>query len=181
VLSSRVIMTEFKVILGDITGANVDAVVNAAKPSLTGGSGVDGAIHKAAGPAVLQECIALKPHDGIRCPIGEARITGSGQLQCKFIIHTVGPIYKGCEGPEALLKLSYINSIELALKHKCKSIAFPAISCGKYGYPHEEAIDIAFSSLNPYLSRDIQIYYYVHENDLYLKYLNKLSLIEKSI
>ncbi|GAC02870.1 MAG: macro domain-containing protein [Paraglaciecola sp.] len=174
-------MTEFEVILGDITGANVDAIVNAAKPSLTGGSGVDGAIHKAAGPALLQECMALKPHDGIRCPIGEARITGSGQLQCKFIIHTVGPIYKGCENPEALLTKSYTNSIELALNQKCKSIAFPAISCGKYGYPHEEAIGIAFSSLYPYLSLDIKIYFYVFEKDLYLKYLNKLSIIKKSI
>ncbi len=177
-LSSKAIMTEFKVILGDITGANVDVIVNAAKPSLTGGSGVDGAIHKAAGPDVLQECIALKPHGGIRCPVGEARITGPGQLQCKFIIHTVGPIYKDCREPEAFLKQSYINSIELALKHKCKSIAFPAISCGKYGYPHDEAIDIAFSSLNPYLGRGIQVYFYVFDRDLYLKYLNKLSSIE---
>ena len=168
-------MTEFKVILGDITTANVDAIVNAAKSSLTGGSGVDGSIHEAAGAAVLEECIALKPSGGIRCPVGEARLTASGRLQCKFIIHTVGPIYKNCKAPEKFLKQSYINSIELALKLKCKSIAFPAISCGKYGYPHEEAVDIAFSALNPYLGRDIQIYFYVFERDLYLKYLNKLN------
>lgn len=171
-------MNKFKVILGDITVANVDAIVNAAKPSLTGGSGVDGAIHKAAGPTVLQECLTLAQHGEIRCPVGEARITRAGELQSKFIIHTVGPIYKESIEPEALLKLSYVNSIELALKHKCKSIAFPAISCGKYGYPHEKAIDIAFESLTPYLSDGIRIYFYIFENDLYQKYLNKLKFIK---
>ena len=168
-------MAEFKVILGDITTANVDAIVNAAKPSLTGGGGVDGAIHKAAGFQLLQECWALEVIDGIRCPVGEARITGSGQLKSKFVIHTVGPIYKDAENPVEQLKRSYMNSIELALQHDCKSIAFPAISCGKYGYPYDEAVNIATSTLRPYLNKGIEIYFYIFEKELYEMYLSKVS------
>ena len=168
-------MAEFKVILGDITTANVDAIVNAAKPSLTGGGGVDGAIHKAAGFQLLQECWALEVIDGIRCPVGEARITGSGQLKSKFVIHTVGPIYKDAENPVEQLKRSYMNSIELALQHDCKSIAFPAISCGKYGYPYDEAVNIATSTLRPYLKKGIEIYFYIFEKELYEMYLIKVS------
>jgi O-acetyl-ADP-ribose deacetylase (regulator of RNase III) len=174
-------MTKFEIVLGDITHANVDAIVNAAKPSLAGGSGVDGAIHTASGPTVLQECLALELHDGVRCSVGEAIITSAGKLNSKFIIHTVGPVYKDSENPEALLRLSYINSMELALRYKCKSIAYPAISCGKYEYPHKEAINIAFSSLISYLNSGIKIYFYVLEADIYHKYNEILNFSELSI
>ena len=168
-------MKDFKLVLGDITAAKTDAIVNAAKPSLTGGGGVDGAIHKGAGPSLLEECLLLEQHEGIRCAVGDAKITSSGLLNSKFIIHTVGPIYQDCSKPQELLRSAYVNSIELALRHKCKSIAFPAISCGKYGYPHEDAIDVAISSLKPYLNAGIDIYFYLVEEDLYKKYLSKLS------
>ena len=167
-------MAEFKVIFGDITDANVDAIVNAAKPSLTGGSGVDGAIHEAAGSDVLKECLALKDFKGIRCFTGKAVITGAGQLKCKYIIHTVGPVYEKRKSPADLLRLSYINSIELALKNECKSIAFPAISCGKYSYPYEEAVDIAISALSTYLEKGIDIYFYIFEESIYKVYKEKI-------
>lgn len=168
---------KFNVILGDITKATVDVIVNAAKTSLTGGGGVDGAIHKSAGETVLEECLALDVIDGVRCPTGEARITKAGNLNCKYIIHTVGPIFSQHENPERLLKLAYVNSIELALKNGCKSIAFPAISCGKYGYPYDKAIDIAFSSLESYLGLGISIYFYIFEQSLYQKYLRKVEVL----
>jgi len=168
-------MTDFKIVLGDITEAKTDAIVNAAKPSLTGGSGVDGAIHKAAGPSLLEECLLLELHEGIRCPVGDAKITNAGLLNSKFIIHTVGPIYQDYSKPQELLRSAYVNSIELALRHKCKSIAFPAISCGKYGYPHDDAIDVAISSLKPYLNVGIDIYFYLVEESLYKKYVSKLG------
>lgn len=168
-------MADFKVIFGDITDANVDAIVNAAKPSLTGGGGVDGAIHKAAGSDVLKECLALKDFKGVRCFTGNAVITDGGKLRCKYIIHTVGPIYKKSKSPADLLRMSYINSIELALKYDCKSIAFPAISCGKYGYPYDKAVDIAISALSPYLEKNIEIYFYVFEKDLYEIYIDQIK------
>ena len=168
-------MAEFKVIFGDITDANVDAIVNAAKPSLTGGSGVDGAIHEAAGSDVLKECLALKDFKGIRCFTGNAVITGAGQLKCKYIIHTVGPIYKKSKSPADLLRMSYISSIELALQHGCASIAFPAISCGKYGYSYDEAVYIAVSALSPYLEKNIEIYFYIFEKGLYEVYIDKIN------
>lgn len=135
---------------------------------------VDGAIHKVAGFELLQECWTLEATNGIRCPVGEARITGSGQLKSKFVIHTVGPIYKNADNPAELLRRAYINSIELALQNDCKSIAFPAISCGKYGYPYDEAVDIATSTLKPYLDKNIEIYFYLFEKELYQMYLDKV-------
>ncbi|MGL6482942.1 macro domain-containing protein [Aeromonas caviae] len=168
-------ITTFEIILGDITKANVDVIVNSAKPTLTGGSGVDGAIHKAAGASVLKECLDFELIEGIRCPTGCARITNAGNLNSKFIIHTVGPIYEDCEFPDKLLTLAYVNSIELAIKFGCKSIAFPAISCGKYGYPHEEAVRIAFSTLHYYLGGGIKVYFYLFEKELYGKYLKELE------
>jgi O-acetyl-ADP-ribose deacetylase (regulator of RNase III) len=174
-------MENIKIILGDITTAKVDAIVNAAKPSLIGGRGVDGAIHKAAGPSLLEECQKLELHDGIRCPVGDARITSAGLLESKWVIHTVGPIYKDYRKPQKLLHSAYVNSIELAIKYKCKSIAFPAISCGKYGYPHEEAVEVAINSLKPYLNTGIEVYFYIIEEDLYKKYKSKLSSGETGI
>lgn len=125
--------------LGDITKENVDAIVNAANTKLCGGGGVDGAIHRAAGLSVLKECLRIGG-----CPTGEAVITNAGNLKAKKIIHTPGPVWKGGHKGEAqLLKKCYENSFFLAKKNKFKTIAFPAISTGVYGYPIQEATKIA--------------------------------------
>ena len=124
---------------GDIAQETVEAIVNAANTTLRGGGGVDGAIHRTAGPTVLQECIKIGG-----CKTGEAVITNAGKLKAGKIIHTVGPVWNGGKKGEAeLLRNCYHNSFELAKKHKLKTIAFPAISTGVYGYPIEEAADIA--------------------------------------
>ncbi len=134
---------ELEVFLGDITKLDVDAIVNAANESLLGGGGVDGAIHAAAGPELLE---ATKKIGG--CPTGEARITEGYRLPAKYVIHTVGPIYGKHNGKESeLLKNCYINSLKLASEYNCKSVAFSAISTGVYGYPVEAATEIAISTV----------------------------------
>lgn len=125
--------------IGDVTREAVDVIVNAANESLLGGGGVDGAIHRAAGPGLLAECRAIGG-----CPTGEARITRAYALPARHVVHTVGPIYRGgAHGEADLLRSAYENSIALALAHEARSIAFPALSCGVYGYPLEEAAEIA--------------------------------------
>ncbi len=130
---------------GDITRLDVDCVVNAANPSLLGGGGVDGAIHRAAGPALVEACRAL-PADarGRRCPTGEARITPGFGLPARYVIHTVGPVWHGGHQGEAeQLASAYRSSLQLAAENGVRTIAFPAISCGVYGFPHERAARIA--------------------------------------
>ena len=155
-------MNNITIIEGDITAAPVDAIVNAANPQMLGGGGVDGAIHRAAGPALLEECIKIQPRNGIRCPIGEARITLGGNLRSKYVIHTVGPRYKIDPDPEALLESAYKNSLDRALSNKCKSIALPAISCGVYGYPAEEAASISLNVCRREEYKEIKIYFYLY-------------------
>ncbi len=136
-----VCMGKITIKLGDITKEDVDVIVNAANTRLAGGGGVDGAIHRAAGPSVMAECRKI----GL-CATGEAVITGAGKLKAKRIIHTPGPVWKGGAAGEAgLLKNCYSNSFKLAAENKLKTIAFPAISTGVYGYPIEDAARIALS------------------------------------
>jgi O-acetyl-ADP-ribose deacetylase (regulator of RNase III) len=141
--------TEIRIVNGDITTLDVDAIVNAANTSLLGGGGVDGAIHYAAGPELLEECRRLKG-----CPTGEARVTGGYRLPARWVIHTVGPVWKGGTRNEAALLAScYENSLRVAVERNLKSIAFPAISTGAYAYPLKEATEIAIRSVREFTSR----------------------------
>jgi O-acetyl-ADP-ribose deacetylase (regulator of RNase III) len=134
---------------GDITRLSVDAIVNAANTRLLGGGGVDGAIHRAAGPQLVEECRSLGG-----CPTGEARITRGYDLPARYVIHTVGPVYHGHPRDRDLLAGCYRNSLRLAADKDLKSVAFPAISCGVYGYPIEEACAVAVDTCCAFLEKE---------------------------
>jgi O-acetyl-ADP-ribose deacetylase (regulator of RNase III) len=133
-----------RVLRGDLTAQTVDAIVNAANQEMLGGGGVDGAIHRAAGPALLEACRAVpEVRPGVRCPTGEARITPGFELRAPYVIHTVGPMYGGRPRDAELLASAFRSSLEVAVAHGLRSIAFPAISCGVYGYPLADAAAIS--------------------------------------
>ncbi len=143
-------MERFKIITGDITTLAVDAIVNAANQTLLGGGGVDGAIHQAAGPMLLEECRGLGG-----CQTGQAKITKGYQLPAKWVIHTVGPIWQGGDHQEEeLLRRCYRSCLELAVRHNVKTIAFPSISTGAYHFPVNRAAEIAIATIQEFLSED---------------------------
>lgn len=144
-------------IKGDITKLDADAIVNAANNSLLGGGGVDGAIHRAGGRQILEECMAIRSRQG-GCRTGEAVITSGGLLKSRFVIHTVGPVWSGGNNDEdRLLEKCYINSLKLAAENNIKTVAFPNISTGVYGFPKDRASRIAVRSVKDYLDTDKSI------------------------
>lgn len=154
-----------KVIIGDITKSDCDAIVNAANPKMLGGGGVDGAIHRAAGPKLVEACRKVKSVNGVRCPFGQARITLAGNLNSKYVIHTVGPIYRNEKDPASVLASAYKNACELAIQNGCNTVSFPALSCGAYGYPHEQAAQIAIDTCRKF--EELEVTFYIFEPRLF--------------
>jgi O-acetyl-ADP-ribose deacetylase len=176
-MSSPRVLDHIHIKLGDITKEETDAIVNAANPSLLGGGGVDGAIHRSAGSGLLDECRKLGG-----CKNGEARITGGHNLRARHVIHTPGPIYKnGKSGEAELLKNSYWNSLLLVKENGLSSISFPAISTGVYGYPKKEACKIAVDTSVEFMIRHnylIEIYFVLFDKEsftIYSDYFHKLK------
>jgi O-acetyl-ADP-ribose deacetylase (regulator of RNase III) len=166
--------SRMEVVKADITTLKVDAIVNAANSSLLGGGGVDGAIHRKAGPGLLQECRSLGG-----CETGQAKITSGHGLPARYVIHAVGPIWHGgAEGEAVLLASCYASSLRLAAGHGVKTIAFPAISCGAYGYPAEEAARIAVSETAAFLAWDDsveRVIFTCFGDDVYHAYVKALE------
>lgn len=164
---------------GDITKEKVCAIVNAANASLLGGGGVDGAIHRAGGKMILDQCKHIRAEqypDGL--PTGEVVTTSAGMMPSKYVIHTVGPIYSQCgHRCEALLHACYTNAMQKALEIGCKSIAFPAISTGVYGYPEAEAAKIAFHTIKTFIEKDdtLQVHLLFHSKKSKETFLNAID------
>jgi O-acetyl-ADP-ribose deacetylase (regulator of RNase III) len=167
-------MSRFKVLQGDLTKEKVDAIVNAANTSLLGGGGVDGAIHRAAGPELLAECRTLNG-----CATGMAKITRGYKLQAKHVIHTVGPVWNGGTlGEEELLERCYYSVFDLVEAHDLRTVAFPAISCGVYGYPIDRAARVALFAIRAFLERNEaieRVHVVCFTDEVYQAYLDVLQ------
>lgn len=143
--------TRLVLLRGDITQQDVDAIVNAANSGLLGGGGVDGAIHRAGGPKILEECRSIRATQG-GCPTGQAVVTGGGELKARYVIHAVGPVWRGGDrGEDDLLQSAYLDSLRQAVSLKIRSVAFPCISTGAYGFPSERAARIAFEAVSGFV------------------------------
>ncbi|KAH7548253.1 hypothetical protein ACOSP7_032354 [Xanthoceras sorbifolium] len=167
-----------KINKGDITQWSVDgssdAIVNPANEIMLGGGGADGAIHRAAGPELRDACYKVpEVRPGVRCPTGEARITPGFRLPASHVIHTVGPIYDVHSNPEALLRSSYKNSLSVAKENNIQYIAFPAISCGVFGYPFEEASTVAISTIKEFANDFKEVHFVLFADDIYSVWLKK--------
>lgn len=146
-MEEKINKTTIRIIQGDITQQDTEAIVNAANSGLLGGGGVDGAIHRAGGPRIMEECNQIRARQG-GCPTGEAVITTGGNLKARYVIHAVGPIWKGgTENEDHLLRSAYLSSLRLAVENNIKSISFPSISTGAYRFPIERAARIALSTI----------------------------------
>lgn len=174
--------SKLTLVYGDITKQEIESIVNAANRGLLGGGGVDGAIHEAAGPSLLEECKKIRYEDlnGEWLPTGEAVITGSGNLPCKYVIHTVGPIWEINKEPKKLLIKAYTNSLILAKNNNIKSIAFPSISTGIFRFPIQSASKIALSAIINFLNHnqmdEVRMVLFSKEDyEIYLNNLKKLS------
>ena len=172
------------IVQGDITKQTTDAIVNAANPSLMGGGGVDGAIHRAGGPTILEECKKIVARQG-RLPTGKAVITTGGKLQARYVIHTVGPVWHGGSSNEAeLLRSAYYECLKLAAENKLASISFPSISTGAYGYPPDEAARIAVSTIVSFLKTQVttieEVVFVLFDSRTHQSYLSALQKVMDS-
>lgn len=175
--------TKLRLMQGDITGQDTDAIVNAANSSLMGGGGVDGAIHRAGGPAILEECKKIVSQIG-RLPTGKAVITSGGKLKARYVIHTVGPIWHGgSRGEAGLLASAYRESLKLAAENHLGSVSFPSISSGAYGYPLDEAARIALGTVASFLKEGVtsikEVVFVLFDARTYQAYCSALEEIAK--
>ena len=182
-ISITVNKTKLSLTVGDITKQKTDAIVNAANSSLMGGGGVDGAIHRAGGPKILEECMKIREKQG-GCDTGEAVITTGGNLPAKYVIHTVGPIWGGGNRKEPeLLANCYKNSLKLAVENDIKTISFPSISTGAYGYPIDQAGEVALKAIIDFLKKDDslnEVIFVLFNDSIYKSYENVLKSISES-
>ena len=174
--------TRISLIQGDITKQATDAIVNAANSSLMGGGGVDGAIHRAGGPAILEECKQIVSRQG-RLPTGKAVITTGGNLKARFVIHTVGPVWHGGKSREPhLLSSAYRESLKVAAENNLQSISFPSISTGAYGYPVGEAASVAINTVVSFLKEDVttinEVVFVLYDSMTFQSYVSAISNIQ---